>query len=401
MSRYLTFAMFVIVGTVAIAAGHYYLWMRLVRDVRLGETRRRVATGVIVALSIVFPGVLVFSRAVEFDTMWSVYMVGYTLMGISLLLIFWVFVLDLVRFVGQRLYRIYRNRENDVPSPNGTNSTIALRWARMMAVFAIAIVAGLTTYGIVVATGLAHVERMTVKLPHLNAQLDGTKIVQLTDLHMGPTFKAPWLARLVDQVNGLQPDIVAITGDLVDGTVEGIGHQLQPLRDLQTRYGVYFVTGNHEYYSSAEPWIRYLQDMGIVVLQNEHVAIGPAQSPLYLVGVNDWIASQSIASREKVLDQALFAIPKQSAVVLLAHQPRWIGISSQRHVDLQLSGHTHGGQIFPWHLFVHLQQPYLRGEYRVNNTLLYVSRGAGVWGPPIRIGSAPEITELQLQRANP
>lgn len=393
--------MFLIIGTVTIAAGHYYLWLRLVRDVKLGETQRRIATGAIVALSIVFPGVLVLSRAVEFDTMWSVYMVGYTLMGISLLLMFWVFVLDLVQFVGQRLYRIRHNRQNGVSSANGTSPTLAVRRARMTAVLAIVIVAGFTTYGIVMATGRAHVERITVKLPHLNAQLNGTKIVQLTDLHMGPTFKGPWLARLVTQVNALQPDIVAITGDLVDGTVEGIGHQLQPLADLQARYGVYFVTGNHEYYSSAEPWIRYLQDMGIIVLQNEHVALGPAESPLYLAGVNDWIASKSFESREKCLEQALFAIPKQSAVVLLAHQPRWVGISSQKHVDLQLSGHTHGGQIFPWHLFVYLQQPYLRGEYRVDNTLLYVNRGAGVWGPPIRIGSAPEITEVQLQRDSP
>jgi len=242
------------------------------------------------------------------------------------------------------------------------------------------------------------VKRLTVSLKRLPASLRGFRIVQLTDVHIGPTLDGNWLRKVVDKVNSLNADVVAITGDLVDGTVARLGSQVAPLAELKSKHGVYFVTGNHEYYSGVTEWLAELERLNIRVLRNQRVSVpahatGSAQ--IDIAGVDD-AASGSFPGHGPDVAAALKGRDPAHPVVLLAHQPITVADAAQHGVDLQLSGHTHGGQLFPWGYFVRLQQPYVVGLHEHAGTKLYVSSGTGYWGPPMRLASTAEITEITL-----
>ncbi|SDD66842.1 hypothetical protein SAMN05216345_11353 [Cupriavidus sp. YR651] len=254
-----------------------------------------------------------------------------------------------------------------------------------------------TLIGYINARGLAKVVEVDVPIPNLPEALHGFTIAQISDIHVGPTIKRPYLDRIVDRVNGLQADAVAITGDLVDGSVRELALHTAPLARLSARDGTYFVTGNHEYYSGAEPWIAELRRLGVRVLMNEHVVVDRAGAALVLGGVTDYSAGKFIESHRSDPARALSGAPTDAAVrVLLAHQPRTAPAAASAGFDLQLSGHTHGGQFWPWNLFVPMQQPYVHGLNRHEGLWVYVSRGTGYWGPPKRFGAPSEITRLRL-----
>ncbi len=256
-----------------------------------------------------------------------------------------------------------------------------------------------TLAGYVNARRLARVVEVDVPVSGLPEALHGFTIAQISDIHVGPTIKRPYLDRIVDRVNGLQADVVAITGDLVDGTVRELSAHTAPLARLQARHGVYFVTGNHEYYSGAEPWIAELRRLGLRVLMNEHVALDHGGDVLVLAGVTDYSAGRFHEHHRSDPTRALQGAPHAGARVLLAHQPRTAPAALEAGFDLQLSGHTHGGQFWPWNLFVPMQQPYTAGLNRHQSLWVYVSRGTGYWGPPKRFGAPSEITRVRLVRA--
>jgi predicted MPP superfamily phosphohydrolase len=237
-----------------------------------------------------------------------------------------------------------------------------------------------------------------IPLPRLASTHDGLTLIQLTDLHIGPTIGRESLAALVATTNAVNPDIVAITGDLVDGSVEDLRESVAPLGDLSAKYGVYFVTGNHEYFSGATAWVAELGRLGIRVLRNERVTIGQGADAFHLAGVDDRSAARYPADGHREdLEKALGNRDPQRAVVLLAHQPRTVLDAALYGVDLQISGHTHGGQIWPFGALVRLQQRFLAGLGRHKDTLIYVSRGTGYWGPPMRLAAPAEITQLVLR----
>lgn len=249
----------------------------------------------------------------------------------------------------------------------------------------------------------AAVVRVDVPIAGLPAALHGFSIAQISDIHVGPTIKQGYLQAIVSAVNALQVDMVAVTGDLVDGTVAELAHHVAPLAKLTSTHGTYFVTGNHEYYSGAHAWIAELQRLGLRVLMNEHVVLQhgqqPAQEALVLAGVADWSAAHFDASHRSDPHAALAGAPAAAAVrLLLAHQPRSAAAAAHAGFDLQLSGHTHGGQFWPWNLFVRFQQPFTAGLHRLKNLWVYTSRGTGYWGPPKRFGAPSEITHLRLVR---
>ncbi|MCS4510007.1 metallophosphoesterase [Xylophilus ampelinus] len=258
----------------------------------------------------------------------------------------------------------------------------------------------------------ARVRRIDIALPQLPAALQGFTIAQLSDLHVGPTIGRGYIARIVDRVNALQPDLVAITGDLVDGSVPTLRDRIAPLAGLRSRHGSYVVTGNHEYYAGAHAWIDELRRIGLTVLMNEHVllrpgsAVGAAEGTgrgdadaLLLAGVTDFHAVHFDAAHASDPVRALQGAPTASTTrVLLAHQPRSAPAAADAGFQLQLSGHTHGGQFWPWNLFVPLQQPFVAGLHRLRGLQVYVSRGTGYWGPPKRLGAPSEITLLRLVR---
>ncbi|NUO80458.1 metallophosphoesterase [candidate division KSB1 bacterium] len=262
---------------------------------------------------------------------------------------------------------------------------------------------GLT--GVIVLHGVYAARRrpqaVEVKIPfeHLPEDLTSLRIVQISDLHVGPTIKRDFVERVVAQVQRLAPDIIAFTGDLADGSVHDLRHEVEPLLKLSARYGKFFVTGNHEYYSGAEAWITEARRLGFTVLMNEHRLIQHGRSRVLLAGVPDFNAGHIISPHHSDPLAATANAPAVDLKILLAHQPRSISAAAQAGFDLQLSGHTHGGQFFPWNLLVPLQQPFVAGLHRHQNTRLYVSCGTGYWGPPLRIGAPAEVTVIKLVRA--
>lgn len=269
------------------------------------------------------------------------------------------------------------------------------------AVAVLVLVALITLAGLYNARRLPRVVRRDIVLPGLSPALDGFSIVQLSDLHIGPTLRRAWLERVVARANGLAPDLTVITGDLVDGSVEALREHVEPLSRLDARHGVYAVTGNHEYYAGAGPWVQELARLGLVVLLNEHVRVRHAEADLVVAGVTDYSAHHFEPSHRSDPRRALDGAPLVAPKILLAHQPRSAEAAAAAGFDLQLSGHTHGGQFWPWMHGVRFQQPWVAGLQRLGALQIYISRGTGYWGPPLRFGAPAEISHLRLVRGEP
>ena len=254
-----------------------------------------------------------------------------------------------------------------------------------------------TALGLWNARRTAAVVEVDVPIAGLPAALHGFTIAQISDIHVGPTIKAPYLRRIVDAVNRLRADMVAVTGDLVDGSVRELAAHVAPLAELQSRHGTFFVTGNHEYYSGAAGWVTELRRIGLRVLMNEHVVVRHEGAEMVVAGVTDFSAHRFDPAQRSDPQAALAGAPQAAGTrVLLAHQPRSADAAERAGFDLQLSGHTHGGQFWPWNLFVPLQQPFTAGLNRLRRLWVYTSRGTGYWGPPKRFGAPSEITRLRL-----
>lgn len=245
----------------------------------------------------------------------------------------------------------------------------------------------------------ARVVRKSVPIDGLPTALDGFRIVQLSDVHVGPTIDRGYVEAIADAVNRLDADMIALTGDIVDAKVSRIRHDVAPLGALSSRHGTFLCTGNHEYYAGAEEWIDEFRRLGMKVLVNEHAVIEHDGARLLIAGVTDPRSERFVQSHVSDPSACLSGAPDCGAKVLLAHRPRSIYDAAKAGFDLQLSGHTHGGQFFPWNLAVKLVHEFPHGLARHLNTWLYVSRGTGFFGPPFRMLAPSEITEITLTRA--
>ena len=243
------------------------------------------------------------------------------------------------------------------------------------------------------------VRTVDVPIAGLPGDLEGLRIVQLSDLHVGPTLKRAFVERIVVTANGLNPDLIALTGDVADGFPPALQHDVAPLAALHAPLGKYFVTGNHEYYWDAAGWVRELERLGFSALVNAHRLLRRGAARLLLAGVTDLSASGQGAGQASDPAAAISGAPESDVRVLLAHQPKSAFAARAAGFDLQLSGHTHGGQYFPFNYLVRLFQPFVAGLHRLEAMWLYVSRGTGYWGPPLRLGAPAEITLIQLVRA--
>ncbi len=250
--------------------------------------------------------------------------------------------------------------------------------------------------GIVQAHTIPGVREVMIPVAHLPEDLSGFSVVQITDIHLGPTLKRSFLEDVVRSVNGLYPDIIALTGDLVDGRVEELKQDVQPLGGLRSRHGNFFVTGNHEYYSNGPAWIDAVNDLGFTTLVNSHRIVAQGEGRVLVAGVPDLKAERFVREHRPDAFAALENAPPVHVKILLAHQPKAVYQAAAAGFDIQISGHTHGGQMFPWNMIVGLNQPYLAGLYTVDGVKLYVSRGTGYWGPPMRLFAPSEITRLIL-----
>jgi len=241
--------------------------------------------------------------------------------------------------------------------------------------------------------------RNELKVIGLPDGLDGFTIAQISDTHIGPTIGRDWVRMVVDDVNALGADMIVHTGDMVDGSVAQLKDSVRPLADLKAPYGVWMCTGNHEYYSGVEQWLAEARRLGMTPLNNENRIIDTGKGRLLLAGVTDYRSAQRYPAHQSSPGQAKSNAPEHDVSILLAHQPVSVYEASQARFDVQLSGHTHGGQFFPWTLAIHLFQPYVRGLNQHENTLLYINVGTGYWGPPMRLGTEPEISLHTLRKA--
>ncbi|MEN3533538.1 metallophosphoesterase [Microbispora sp. ZYX-F-249] len=426
----------------AVVVVHFYLWRRLVRaSTTPGSRSRRVLTWVLVALAALMVVTFVGSRSAGMDVERVVAWPGY----LWLAMMFYLFVFGLVMEVPRAVatFLVSRRRRTTAlaegaegeaapvdeavlagaaaqggstapgtpmtgrPEPEGTAADVpAIDRRLFISRTASAVVAAgaLATvgYGVTRALGDPVIERVPVRLSRLDPRMSGLRIAVVSDIHLGPLTGRGHTERIVRMINGLEADAVTIVGDLVDGTVAELGRLATPLRSLESRYGAYFVTGNHEYYTAGGPleWIEELRSLGVRPLRNERVEIRHAGAVLDLAGVNDLNGVPSGDGPD--FDRALGGRDANRPVVLLAHQPVQVTQAAAHGVDLQLSGHTHGGQMAPFNLLVTLQQPVVAGLASVprtggGDTQVYVTRGAGFWGPPVRVGAPPEITLVELR----
>lgn len=265
------------------------------------------------------------------------------------------------------------------------------------AMFAVAL--PMTGYGMFNARREPAVVENALAVPGLPEGLDGFTIAQISDTHIGPTIRSRWARMVVDAVNRLNPDMIVHTGDLVDGSVDGLKKDIAPMGDLHAPHGVWFCTGNHEYYSGVHEWLIEAGRLGLTPLINEHTVIETGNGRILLGGVTDINSSRFESTHVSSPSAAMLGAPEHDVSILLAHQPNSVHAAAEAGFDIQLSGHTHGGQYFPYTLVIHLFQDYVAGQYRHRDTTLYVNTGTGYWGPPMRLGTTPEITLHTLRRA--
>ena len=279
----------------------------------------------------------------------------------------------------------------------GLVARLAQAPSRLVAVVVLAVAAVLVVWGVSEAMRVPRVRRTEITLSRLGPALDGTTVVVLADTHFGPINRTRWSERTAAAVNALSPDIVCHAGDIADGTVDQRRTQSAPLGAITARHARVYVTGNHEYFGAAQEWLDHMASLGWEALHNRHVVVERDGDRLVLAGIDDATAQSSgLEGHGAKLDAALSGAPADTPVLLVAHQPRQVA-QSAGHVDLQVSGHTHGGQIWPFHYLVRVDQPTVQGLSRHGTTQLYTSRGTGFWGPPLRVFAPSEITLLTLR----
>ncbi|OZI77911.1 metallophosphoesterase [Bordetella genomosp. 12] len=368
------------------ALAHVYVGLRIIPDLPVGPAAKGAAILVLIASCILIPlGMLSRSSGRQ---PWAdrLAWIGLLAMGFFSSL----FVLTVLRDVVLVLGGLLR-------LASGVPDMARLRPASAAAVPLLAL-AG-SVWGFCNARRLARIKRIDVPIDGLPPQLDGLSIAQISDIHVGPTIKAPYVQAIVDAVNAQHPDLIAITGDVIDGSVAQLAPHTRPLAGLRAPGGVYLVTGNHEYYSGAAAWIDEFQRLGLTVLLNEHVVLRLRDQPVVVAGVTDFGAGAFDPGQRSDPARALQGAPANAPVkLLLAHQPRSAAAAAPLGYSLQLSGHTHGGQFFPWGFFVRLQQPFTAGLHRQDGLWVYTSRGTGYWGPPMRLAAPSEITLIRLVR---
>lgn len=388
---------------------HGYLWFRLVRSTTApGRVRRRL-TWLVVALGTLVAVAVPLGSALPLDAAAVLEWPAFVWLAVAFYLFVTLLALEPVRLVARLVQRrraapvpVAAAPADDGPAggpPSVPPSSVPRRvfLARGLAVTAGAVALGVVGTGAVAAANPV-VRRVPVTLRRLDPALDGLRIATFSDAHLSSMFRRDRLEELVAMVNQQRPDVVAIVGDLVDAPVEELRRDVAPLADLVSDQGVYFVTGNHEYFTDTEPWMRHLPTLGVQVLRNERVPIRRGTASLDLAGIDDRIAERfDVPGHGADLDAALDGRDDATPVVLLAHQPVMVEQARAAGVDLQLSGHTHGGQLWPFDYAIRLDQPAVHGLTRFGGTQLYVTSGAGFWGPPVRVGARPEVAVVELR----
>jgi uncharacterized protein len=364
-----------------LALFHVYIGLRLLPPLLLSPAGYAIGALALLASCLLMPLALVARAARDQERSERLAWIGLTTMGLFSSMLVFTVLRDIVLLVARAFVAA------------GDMAVVG----RITALATIAMAVLATLIGLFNARRRAAVVDVDVPVANLPPELHGFSIVQISDVHVGPTIKQKYVDAIVEAVNGLDADVVAVTGDVVDGSVRQLAAHVAPLSRLRSRHGTYFVTGNHEYYSGAQAWTSEFQRLGMHVLMNEHVVLTHCDRQIIVAGVTDYSAHHFDPRHRSDPSIALQGAPASAAVrILLAHQPRSAAAAAAAGFDLQLSGHTHGGQFWPWNHFVRFQQPFTSGLNRLQDLWVYVSRGTGYWGPPKRFGAPSEITRIRL-----
>ena len=380
VKRLLLIPLAVVVLLGVVAGGHFYLAERLVLEPGLAPPLRTIVLGVLALLALALVAQPIAGRLLPPRVVRPLGWVAAVWMGCAFYLLILLFATDALALVLGAFVAAG-------PQPA----------ARVRAVLVLALAGGASAAALRGAWRGPALRRVEVRLPRWPAGLDGFRIVQVSDVHLGPVLDRRFARDIVARCNALAPDLVAITGDLVDGSVRRVGPEAAPFAGLRAAHGVFFVTGNHDFYSNADRWAELVAGLGIRVLRNERVAIGDGAAGFDLAGVEDHHAHLVHPGWREDVPRALAGRDPARPVVLLAHDPSTFPTAARLGVDLQLSGHTHGGQVWPFGYLVRLAIPFVAGLHRRGDAQLYVSRGTGFWGPAMRLGAPAEITELVLR----
>ncbi len=385
--RNLAIGAFGALGFAFLAATHGYLAWRLVLEPAWPEPVRSTALIVVAVLAALLVAQPIAERTLRRPVARFIAWPASLWMGAGFWLLLLLFASDAFLWLAGGVARAA-----DASEPG--EGAAAWRAALVLGVAGAAVAAGLRS-----ALAPPRLRRETFAIERWPRALDGFRIVQISDIHIGPILGRDFATALTRRVNELEPDLIAVTGDLVDGSAHLLAGEVAPFAALRARHGVFFVTGNHDHYSGATPWVETVRGLGMRVLRNERVEIGPPGASFDLVGVDDHHAHLVGSGRED-LARALAGRDPERAAVLLAHDPATFARARREAIDLQLSGHTHGGQIWPFGWFVRLLTPWVTGRHRDGRAQLYVSRGTGFWGPPLRLGAPAEITEIAIRAEN-
>ncbi|MCT2583722.1 metallophosphoesterase [Actinophytocola gossypii] len=371
---------------------HWFVWRRVVRpSMAPGPRRRAVAVLLVVGDAFMVATLLATTRLPrEWSALYS--WPGYIWFGLFFYFIIVVLVAELPRFA----LRWWVRKDPRPADANGPGISRRTFVARSVGAVAGVTALGAVGYGMPVALGDPEIKNVRIRLPRLDPRASGCRIALISDLHLGALLGRSFTERVVELVNSTRPDLVAVAGDLVDGRVEHLAEAAEPLRDLRSTHGSFFVTGNHEYYYQYEQWVDHVRTLGITTLLNEHTTIEHNGGRFELGGLIDPNSTVEGIEPGPDLPKTLDGWDRERAFVLLSHQPAPIDEVAAEGVDLQLSGHTHGGQLAPFNLLVKALEGSIAGLSRHGDTQLYITRGAGFWGPPVRVGAPPDITVVEI-----
>ena len=388
--------MFFIIFLTVLGLMHGYVGWRIFKGLDINPNYKILAIALVVIFTLL-PVLPIAFRYIGYESnlLDVLSLIGYTGLGFFFL----TFLLFITKDIATKSWSVI---SSFFPSDIQQQLTIDLEkrqfLQKSLSIGILTLVGPTTAYGYYSARKGPSVINQTIFLNDLPDEFENFTIAQISDLHVGPTIKKPYVEKVLNQISIINPDLIAITGDLIDGSIDYLKKDLEPLSEMIANYGTYFVTGNHEYYSGAEKWLDETDRMGFRNLVNEHDLISISNKTIALAGVTDFRAHQIIPSHKSNPKNALRGSTDQKVKILLAHQPSSIFKANEAGYDFQISGHTHGGQFWPFTYPTKKANPYLSGLHNHNGTQIYVNSGTGYWGPPLRLGVPSEITLFKLKK---
>ena len=390
--------LFIIIIFLILSSGYFYVGFRIIAQSNLTPLMN-IATWAILVVLLLFLYIPFVATRLGYSgkIVNGLLLIGYVGLGFISFLIVILLAKDiiiLILFLFKKISFAFKPVQT-ISVPNIERRKFLMN---MLNLGIIGTATALTGYGFYHATKKPYIKKVFIPVKNLTEKLKDFIIVQVSDLHVGPTIKRKYIQAIVEEINKINPDVFVFTGDLVDGSVQNLKYDVEPLKNINPKYGKFFITGNHEYYSGASDWMREAENLGFTVLHNENRLVNYFETKILFAGVPDVQGVQFYKDHFSDPIKAIESSEQSDIKILLAHQPKSLYKAIEAGFDIQLSGHTHGGQFIPWNFLAKIGQPFIKGLNKLQNTWIYVSNGTGYWGPPLRIGAKSEITLIKFKQ---